>query len=98
VCQRYFSRLLVGSMSTLVLYINPSLIGKALGLTRTNIWISHTVHCEVWWWNFYTAFTHFSRSWARSVPSNPDAHPLGRAQIAHTVPPCFIKQGKLANK
>ena len=40
---------------------NPSLTIKAIGLTRIGVWISHTVYCEVWWWNFYTAFTHFSR-------------------------------------
>ena len=40
---------------------NPSLAIKALGLTRTNFWISHTFHCEVWWLHFYTASTHFTR-------------------------------------
>ena len=37
VCQRYFSRLLVGSMPTPILYFNPSLVGKAIGLTRTSV-------------------------------------------------------------
>ena len=49
---------------------NPSRIGSAIGLTHTNIWISHTVHCEVWWWNFYPAFTHFSRFYFQCWPAS----------------------------
>ena len=60
-CQRYFSLLLLCT-TCVALKCNRGRIGTAFGLTRTNVWISHIVHCEVWWWNFYTAFTHFSRS------------------------------------